>query len=47
MIAVPPQPSTPDEVRLALRAAQLYHLDGATQAEIAAVLGISRPPPGG
>ncbi|MFI5778999.1 sugar-binding transcriptional regulator [Nocardia sp. NPDC051570] len=46
VIAVPPQPSTPDEVRLALRAAQLYHLDGATQAEIAAILGVSRPTAG-
>nr|WP_238847344.1 sugar-binding domain-containing protein [Nocardia arthritidis] len=36
----------PDDVRLALRAAELYHLEGATQAEIAAKLGVSRPTAG-
>ncbi|MFJ4651828.1 sugar-binding transcriptional regulator [Nocardia sp. NPDC088792] len=37
-----PSPAAPDDVRLALRAAELYHLEGATQAEIAAKLGVSR-----
>ncbi|RDI50581.1 sugar-binding transcriptional regulator [Nocardia mexicana] len=44
-----PEPSRqqhPDDVRLALRAAQLYHLEGATQAEIAGKLGVSRPTAG-
>lgn len=40
------RPSNPEDVRLALRAAQLYHLEGATQAEIAAILGVSRPTAG-
>ncbi|WP_280267533.1 sugar-binding transcriptional regulator [Nocardia wallacei] len=40
------RPPHPDDVRLALRAAQLYHLEGATQAEIAAKLGVSRPTAG-
>ncbi|WP_062991915.1 sugar-binding transcriptional regulator [Nocardia anaemiae] len=40
------RPGSPDDVRLALRAAQLYHLEGATQAEIAAKLGVSRPTAG-
>ncbi|GGF93270.1 MarR family transcriptional regulator [Rhodococcoides trifolii] len=35
-----------DDLRLALRAATMYHLDGATQAEIAAKLGVSRPTAG-
>ncbi|MEV6770061.1 sugar-binding domain-containing protein [Nocardia sp. NPDC051030] len=38
----PPPPTTSDDVRLTLRAAELYHLEGATQAEIAAKLGVSR-----
>ncbi|RJO75563.1 MarR family transcriptional regulator [Nocardia panacis] len=41
-----PPPGVSDEVRLALRAAELYHLEGATQAEIAAKLGVSRPTAG-
>lgn len=35
-----------DDLRLALRAASMYHLEGATQAEIAAKLGVSRPTAG-
>lgn len=35
-----------DDLRLALRAATLYYLDGLTQAEIAARLGVSRPTAG-
>jgi len=35
-----------DEQRLALRAATMYHLDGATQAQIATRLGVSRPTAG-
>ncbi len=46
MATVPSRPGMPDDVRLALRAAQLYHLEGATQAEIAAKLGVSRPTAG-
>ncbi|WP_425577679.1 sugar-binding transcriptional regulator [Nocardia callitridis] len=42
----PARHATPDDVRLALRAAQLYHLEGATQAEIAGKLGVSRPTAG-
>jgi deoxyribonucleoside regulator len=38
--------STPEDLRLALRAATLYYLDGLTQAEIAARLGVSRPTAG-
>ncbi|WP_072804902.1 sugar-binding transcriptional regulator [Rhodococcoides yunnanense] len=34
---------TSDDLRLALRAASMYHLEGATQAEIATKLGVSRP----
>ncbi|MGU3294138.1 sugar-binding transcriptional regulator [Williamsia sp. M5A3_1d] len=34
------------DVRLLLRAATMYHLEGATQAEIAARLGVSRPTAG-
>ncbi|MBU3065056.1 MarR family transcriptional regulator [Nocardia sp. NEAU-G5] len=45
-MAPEPRPSNPEDVRLALRAARLYHLEGATQAEIAAVLGVSRPTAG-
>lgn len=41
-----PSPRATDEVRLTLRAAELYHLEGATQAEIAAKLGVSRPTAG-
>jgi deoxyribonucleoside regulator len=37
---------SPDEVRLAHRAATLYYLDGLTQAEVAARLGVSRPTAG-
>ncbi|MCZ8377821.1 MarR family transcriptional regulator [Mycobacterium sp. CPCC 205372] len=36
----------PEDLRLALRAATLYYLDGLTQAEIAARLGVSRPTAG-
>ena len=35
-----------DDLRLALRAASMYHLEGATQAQIAAKLGVSRPTAG-
>ena len=35
-----------DDMRLALRAASMYHLEGATQAEIAVKLGVSRPTAG-
>jgi deoxyribonucleoside regulator len=37
---------TSDDLRLALRAASMYHLEGATQAEIASKLGVSRPTAG-
>ncbi len=37
---------TSDDLRLALRAATMYHLEGATQAQIAAKLGVSRPTAG-
>lgn len=37
---------SPEEVRLALRAATLYYVDGLTQAEIAVRLGVSRPTAG-
>jgi deoxyribonucleoside regulator len=37
---------SPDDLRLALRAATLYYLDGLTQAQIAARLGVSRPTAG-
>ncbi|OZE83668.1 MarR family transcriptional regulator [Rhodococcus sp. 15-649-1-2] len=37
---------TTDDLRLALRAASMYHVEGATQAEIAAKLGVSRPTAG-
>ncbi len=46
MVTEPPRSATSDDVRLALRAATLYHLEGATQAEIAAKLGVSRPTAG-
>ena len=36
----------PEDLRLALRAATLYYLDGLTQAEIASRLGVSRPTAG-
>jgi deoxyribonucleoside regulator len=42
----PSRGSTPEDLRLALRAATLYYLDGLTQAEIAARLGVSRPTAG-
>src|ERR1700736_350114 len=38
--------SPPEALRLALRAATLYYLDGLTQAEIANRLGVSRPTAG-
>jgi deoxyribonucleoside regulator len=38
--------ASPEDLRLALRAATLYYLDGLTQAEIASRLGISRPTAG-
>jgi deoxyribonucleoside regulator len=38
--------TTPEDLRLALRAATLYYLDGLTQAEIASRLGVSRPTAG-
>lgn len=38
--------SNPEDLRLALRAATLYYLDGLTQAEIASRLGVSRPTAG-
>ena len=38
--------ATPEDLRLALRAATLYYLDGLTQAEIAGRLGVSRPTAG-
>ncbi len=38
--------SAPEDLRLALRAATLYYLDGLTQAEIANRLGVSRPTAG-
>ena len=38
--------SAPADLRLALRAATLYYLDGLTQAEIASRLGVSRPTAG-
>jgi deoxyribonucleoside regulator len=45
--AVSPAPSpAPEDLRLALRAATLYYLDGLTQAEVAARLGVSRPTAG-
>lgn len=39
-------PPAPEELRLALRAASLYYLDGLTQAEVAQRLGVSRPTAG-
>jgi deoxyribonucleoside regulator len=44
--AVTPRGSTPEDIRLALRAATMYYLDGLTQAEIASRLGVSRPTAG-
>jgi len=38
--------ASPEDLRLALRAATLYYLDGLTQAEIAGRLGVSRPTAG-
>ena len=38
--------ASPEDLRLALRAATLYFLDGLTQAEIAGRLGVSRPTAG-
>lgn len=42
----PAASASPDDLRLALRAATLYYLDGLTQAEIAGRLGVSRPTAG-
>jgi deoxyribonucleoside regulator len=42
----PGRAATPEDLRLALRAATLYYLDGLTQAEIASRLGVSRPTAG-
>ena len=42
----PPPAGAPDDLRLALRAATLYYLDGLTQAEVAQRLGVSRPTAG-
>lgn len=44
--SVPGVSVSTDDLRLALRAATLYYLDGLTQAEIAARLGVSRPTAG-
>jgi deoxyribonucleoside regulator len=38
--------AAPEDLRLALRAATLYYLDGLTQADIASRLGVSRPTAG-
>ena len=38
--------ASPEDLRLALRAATLYYLDGLTQAQIAVRLGVSRPTAG-
>jgi deoxyribonucleoside regulator len=38
--------AAPEDLRLALRAATLYYLDGLTQAEVATKLGVSRPTAG-
>lgn len=40
------QGATSEDLRLALRAASMYYLDGLTQAEIAGKLGVSRPTAG-
>lgn len=45
-VAVGAPGSSPEDLRLALRAATLYYLDGLTQAEIAGRLGVSRPTAG-
>ncbi len=45
-VAVGAAGSSPEDLRLALRAATLYYLDGLTQAEIAGRLGVSRPTAG-
>lgn len=42
----PAAAAAPEELRLALRAATLYYLDGLTQAEVATRLGVSRPTAG-
>ena len=42
----PTRAANAEDLRLALRAATLYYLDGLTQAEIAARLGVSRPTAG-
>jgi deoxyribonucleoside regulator len=45
-VPAPIRASAPEDLRLALRAATLYYIDGLTQAEIAARLGVSRPTAG-
>ncbi len=45
-VARTPSGSAPEDLRLALRAATLYYLDGLTQAEVAERLGVSRPTAG-
>jgi deoxyribonucleoside regulator len=45
-IAAQNRSSRPEDLRLALRAASLYYLDGLTQAQIADRLGVSRPTAG-
>jgi deoxyribonucleoside regulator len=42
----PAAESGPEDLRLALRAATLYYVDGFTQAEVASRLGVSRPTAG-
>src|SRR6478752_2577863 len=42
----PSSERAPEDLRLALRAATMYYLDGLTQAEIAQRLGVSRPTAG-
>jgi deoxyribonucleoside regulator len=44
--SAPPVANPPEDLRLALRAATLYYLDGLTQAEVAERLGVSRPTAG-
>ena len=46
VVATRDRAATPEDLRLALRAATLYYLDGLTQAEIASRLGVSRPTAG-
>ena len=44
--SAPARGQAPEDLRLAMRAATLYYLDGLTQAEVAARLGVSRPTAG-